>query len=65
MKTNLSLNKETVAKLNGNEMLEVKGGDTKTPTDGPSCFIWQTCVTVCINTCADTCVCSAGTGMCC
>lgn len=64
-KVTLSLNKETIAKLNGSEMLEVKGGVTKASACPNTWCLWQTCETICINTCADTCVCSVGTGMCC
>ena len=67
-KVTLSLNKETIAKLNSNEMYSVKGGDTAPVTKASVCptfCVWQTCDTICLNTCADTCVCSDGTGMCC
>ena len=68
-KVTLSLNKETIAKLNMSEMGQMKGGDTTLPvTQASKCptqCAWQTCETICINTCADTCICSVGTGMCC
>ncbi|OGE83971.1 MAG: hypothetical protein A2Y39_05145 [Candidatus Delongbacteria bacterium GWF2_40_14] len=68
MKTNLSLNKETIAKLNMSEMKQMRGGDDPPATETNnyySCWIWQTCRTVCIDTCQNTCVCTVGTGTCC
>ena len=62
-KVTLSLNKETIVKLNSSEMVQMKGGGET--NNYYSCWIWQTCKSVCINTCVDTCVCSVGTGMCC
>jgi len=64
-KVALSLNKETIAKLNSSEMIEVKGGQTALSMCPDTWCAWQTCVTICINTCAYTCVCSVGTGACC
>jgi len=73
MKTNLSLNKETIAKLNSNEMYAVKGGDisvtcrclTYDPeTDCPG----SQCMTIAGLSCLIPCetdVCSVGTGACC
>ena len=69
MKTNLSLNKETIARLNNNEMYAVRGGDTTPQVTNdsfcPTRCVWQTCDTYCIDTCKYSCVCTVGTGMCC
>ena len=70
MKTNLSLNKETIAKLNTSVMGQMRGGDDPPATETYnyySCWIWQTCASVCFRSCLpDTsCICTQETVPCC
>jgi natural product precursor len=58
----LSLSKETIAKLNGNQLTELKGGGTNTcPSD---CFTCVTCPTTVLQCPTNTCCCVTNTPSC-
>lgn len=64
----LSLNKETIAKLNDNQMSHIVGGNTVQTNCGETCEFTtcerttETCADTCADTCANTCGCPPSAG---